>query len=67
VSAAAFGTALALGAAAGRKGFVEAGTLGVALITPIQFTTDVWIVATWTTATVAVSHTQTWHLAYTLA
>lgn len=63
----AFGTALALGGAAGRKNFTEAGTAGVALLTPIQFTTDVWIVATWTTATTAVSHTQTWHLAYTLA
>lgn len=62
-----FGTALALGSAAGRKNFSEAGTIGDALLTPVQFTTDVWIVVTWTTATTAVSHAQTWHLAYTLA
>lgn len=63
----AYGAALALGAAAGRKGFVEAGTAGAALQAPVSFTDDAWIVATWTTATVPVSHSQTWHLAYTLA
>lgn len=62
-----FGTALALGSAAGRKNFTEAGTIGDALLTPVQFTTDVWIVVTWTTATNAVSHAQNWHLVYTLA
>lgn len=63
----AFGTALALGSAAGRKFFSEAGTIGVDFLTPASFTQDVWIVVTWTTATVAVSHTQTWNLAYELA
>jgi hypothetical protein len=63
----AFGTALALGSAAGRKFFSEAGTIGVDFLTPVSFAADVWIVVTWTTATVAVSHTQTWNLAYELA
>jgi hypothetical protein len=63
----AFGTALALGSAAGRKFFSEAGTIGIDFLTPVSFTQDVWIVVTWTTATVAVSHTQTWNLAYELA
>ena len=61
-----FGASLALGNAAGRKGFSEASTKGDAFLTPITFSTDVWIVVTWTTATVAVSHTQTWHIAYSL-
>ena len=61
-----FGTALALGNAAGRKEFSEAGTKGDAFLTPVVFTEDTWIVVTWTTATSAVSHAQTWHLAYTL-
>lgn len=61
-----FGAALALGNAAGRKLFSEAGTKGEAFLTPVTFTEDSWVVVTWTTATVAVSHTQTWHLAYTL-
>jgi len=63
----AFGTALALGSAAGRKFFSEAGTIGINFLTPASFTQDVWIVVTWTTATVPVSHTQTWNLAYELA
>lgn len=62
----AFGTALALGNAAGRKFFSEAGTIGVDFLTPVTFTTDVWIVVTWTTVTSGASHTQTWNLAYTL-
>lgn len=63
----AFGTALALGSAAGRKFFSEAGTIGVDFLTPVSFTADVWVVVTWTTATVPVSHTQTWNLAYELS
>lgn len=63
----AFGTALALGSAAGRKAFSEAGTIGVDFLTPVSFTEDVWVVVTWTTVTSGVSHTQTWNLAYTLA
>jgi hypothetical protein len=63
----AFGTALALGSAAGRKEFSEAGTKGVDFLTPVTFTTDVWIVVTWTTVTSGVSHAQNWNLAYTLA
>jgi len=62
----AFGTALALGSAAGRKAFSEAGTIGVDFLTPVTFTTDVWIVVTWTTVTSGVSHTQNWNIAYTL-
>jgi hypothetical protein len=62
----AFGTALALGSAAGRKFLSEAGTIGVDFLTPVTFTTDVWIVVTWTTVTGASSHTQNWNLAYTL-
>lgn len=63
----AFGTALALGNAAGRKFFSEAGTIGVDFLTPVSFDQDVWIVVTWTTVTSGVSHTETWNLAYTLA
>lgn len=67
VNDAAFGTALALGTAAGRKMFSEAGTIGTAFITPIQFTTDVWITFTPTTVTAGSSHNETWHIAYALA
>ena len=62
----AFGTDLALGSAAGRKFFSEATTIGVDFLNPVTFTTDVWIVVTWTTVTSGVSHTQNWNLAYTL-
>lgn len=62
-----FGAALALGNAAGRKLFTEAGTKGAAFLTPVQFTDDAWIYVTWSTVTSGASHTQTWHLAYTLA
>lgn len=67
VDDACFGTALALGTSAGRKAFTDAGTLGTALLTPFQFTADSWVVVTWTTVTAALSHSQTWHLTYTLA
>ena len=63
----AYGTALDLGSAAGRKLFSEAGTKGVDFLTPSSFTADTWIVATFTTVTTGVSHTETWNLAYTLA
>jgi hypothetical protein len=62
----AYGAALALGGSAGRKAFSEAGTKGDAFTTPVKLTADAWIYVTWTTATNAVSHDQTWHLAYTL-
>jgi hypothetical protein len=63
----AYGTALDLGSAAGRKSFSEAGTKGVDFLAPASFTQDTWIVATFTTVTTGVSHTETWNLAYTLA
>jgi len=62
-----YGAALALGNAAGRKEFSEAGTKGDAFLNPFTLTASSWIKVTWTTATVAVSGKQTWHLAYTLA
>lgn len=61
-----YGAALALGNAAGRKEFSEAGTKGDAFLNPFTLTQESWIVVTWTTATNAVSAKQTWHLAYTL-
>lgn len=67
VADSAFGAALALGTAAGRKLFSEAGTKGAAFNTPVQFTTDVWITFTPTTVTSGSSHDETWHLVYTLA
>jgi hypothetical protein len=62
-----YGAGLALGNAAGRKAFTEAGTVGAGILTPAALTQDAWIVVTWTTATSAASHTQVWTLAYTLA
>lgn len=62
-----FGSGLALGNAAGRKAFTEAGTVGAGILTPARLDQDAWLVATWTTATSAVSHTQVWTIAYTLA
>jgi hypothetical protein len=62
----AYGAALALGNAAGRKEFSEAGTKGAAFLAPVTLAKDAWIYVTWTTATSAVSAKQTWHLAYTL-
>ena len=62
----AFGAALALGTAAGRKVLTDAGTIGAALTTPVQFTDDAWIYLTWTTVTGGSSHNETWHIAYTL-
>lgn len=61
-----FGAGLALGDAAGRKEFSEAGTKGAAFLTPVTFTEDSWIVFTPTTVTNGQSHDETWHLAYTL-
>jgi hypothetical protein len=61
-----FGASLALGNAAGRKTFSEAGTKGDAFLTPVTFTEDSWVVVTWTTVTSGASHTQCWHIAYTL-
>jgi len=62
-----YGAGLALGSAAGRKAFTEAGTVGAGILTSAALTQDAWIVVTWTTATSAASHTQVWTLAYTLA
>jgi hypothetical protein len=62
-----FGSGLALGSAAGRKAFTDAGTVGAGILTPASLDQDAWLVATWTTATNAVSHTQVWTIAYTLA
>lgn len=62
----AFGASLALGNAAGRKALTEASTLGAALLTPVTLTDDAWVYVTWTTVTSGASHTQTWHIAYTL-
>jgi hypothetical protein len=62
----AFGSALALGNAAGRKAFSEAGTKGDNFLTPLSLSQDSWLVATWTTATVPVPHAQNWTIAYTL-
>lgn len=63
----AYGAALALGDAAGRKAFSEAGTKGAAFTTPVTFTDDAWVYVTWTTVTNGQSFASTWHLAYTLA
>jgi hypothetical protein len=62
-----YGALLALGGAAGRKRFDEATTKGDAFLNPHTLVDDAWIIATFTTATNAVSAQQTWHLAYTLA
>lgn len=61
-----YGASLALGNAAGRKLFSEAGTKGAAFLTPVTLADDAWIYVTWSTVTSGASHTQTWHIAYTL-
>jgi hypothetical protein len=61
-----YGAALALGNAAGRKEFSEAGTKGAAFLTPFTQTGASWLTFTPTTVTSFAAHTQTWHLAYTL-
>lgn len=61
-----YGAALALGNAAGRKLFSEAGTKGAAFLTPFTQTGASWLTFTPTTVTSFAAHTQTWHLAYTL-
>jgi hypothetical protein len=61
-----FGSGLALGNAAGRKNFTEAGTVGAGILTPANLDQDAWLVVTWTTATVPVSHTQVWTIVYDL-
>jgi hypothetical protein len=61
-----FGASLALGNAAGRKGFMEAGTVGAYILAPVNQDQDSWLVVTWTTATAAVSHTQVWTIVYDL-
>jgi len=65
VDAACFGTGLVMGTSAGHLALTAAGTLGTALLTPIQFPYDVWIVVTPTTVTAGLSHSETWHIEYT--
>lgn len=66
VDPACFGSSLALGTSAGHLTLTAAGTLGTALLTPFQFATDSWIVVTPTTVTGGSSHSETWHIEYTL-
>lgn len=61
-----YGAALALGNAAGRKAFSEAGTKGDAFLNPYVFTEETWVTFTPTTVTSLATHDQVWHLAYTL-
>ncbi len=61
----AYATAIALGNAAGSEPFST--TAGAASLTPVTLADDAWVYVTWTTVTTAVSHAQTWHIAYTLA
>lgn len=61
----AYATALALGGSAGSEPF--SSTAGAASLTPVTLTDDAWVYVTWGTVTNGASHTQTWHIAYTLA
>lgn len=56
---------LALGNAAGSESF--SAYAGAASLTPVTLADDAWVYVTWGTVTNGVSHTQTWHIAYTLA
>ena len=60
-----YATAIALGNAAGSEPFST--TAGAASLTPVTLADDAWVYVTWGTVTNGVSHTQTWHIAYTLA
>lgn len=60
-----YATAIALGNAAGSEPFST--TAGAASLTPVTLADDAWVYVTWSTVTNGVSHTQTWHIAYTLA
>lgn len=61
-----YATSLDLGSAAGRKRFDEAGTKGVAFLTPYVATADTWIVVTFSSVGAGVSAAYDFHLAYTL-
>ena len=61
-----YATSLDLGSAAGRKQFSEAGTKGVAFLTPYTATADIWIVVTFSSVGAGVSAAYDFHLAYTL-
>lgn len=60
-----YATAIALGNAAGSEPFST--TAGGASLTPVTLADDAWVYVTWGTVTNGASHTQTWHIAYTLA
>lgn len=62
-----YGAALALGTAAGRKEFIDAGTKGVGFLTPYKTVASIWVIVTPTTLTAQAAHDQTWHIVYTLA
>lgn len=59
-----YSTGLVLGGSAGFESF--ASTAGAASLTPVTLTDDAWVYVTWGTVTNGASHTQTWHIAYTL-
>jgi len=61
-----YATSLDLGSAAGRKEFSEAGTKGVAFLTPYVTTADTWIVVTFSSVGAGVSAAYNFHLVYTL-
>jgi hypothetical protein len=61
-----YGAALALGGAAGRKAFSEAGTKGDAFLNPYKFPEELWVTFTPTTVTNLATHDQVWHVGYTL-
>ena len=60
-----YSTGIALGNAAGSESF--SSTAGAASLTPVTLADDAWVYVTWGTVTNGASHTQTWHIAYTLA
>lgn len=59
-----YSTGLVLGGSAGFESF--ASTAGAASLTPVTLADDAWVYVTWGTVTNGASHTQTWHIAYTL-
>lgn len=60
-----YATAIALGGSAGSEPLST--TAGAASLTPVTLADDAWVYVTWGTVTNGASHTQTWHIAYTLA
>jgi hypothetical protein len=59
-----YSTGIALGGSAGSESF--AATAGAASLTPVTLTDSAWVYVTWGTVTNGASHTQTWHIVYTL-